>query len=673
MKFADSLYAPMKLAAAILFALTAFLAPLQSQEPAKSHPRLLLAPGFSWQKQSGEWSTTESSVVASAKETLSEYAASSGIPLKGRWLSVRIAMEGETTKAGFWLAGLRDEKGDLVRLQLDATSGSITNGRGRTIATLPAGTLEKPVELLLKFTNATMTLHSGGSQIAELPVVFEEANATPSLFVERGRATFSDLMLGGVTAKPELTKTGPPKRIVVAPKAVASAGFAVDFTDAKMTALKGEWQQYFGVHNETAPGPWKTVRQFDGPGSGLPLKSPLASKRMDGPFNQTPVEMDLSWFRDQQKRNSLGLDRNIPVIVQNDITAIFIAPWKSMLGKIQQDQIWALLKLAYGSDTGAEKRLIFQWGDDINSQALGTSADVRSLQIIPRHGTAYPRNANQPASAVAYAENYFAPAVEALRRASTDVFGDERRIPVMIGSCSRAGLEANRDWFRMVLDHIITGELAPSLKDKRVIDLVDYLTVNFPFADAADTKALQALWTTYGKQVKGLWITGEFGNLGRGPGHVLQRAALFFEWVAANNLDPNQARLLWDFAARKRASDESVSLAMRLAETMRGPLQFGMDAQPAGTLYRISASGNRLLVIFIPSTDRRGLKLTPIGEISVEVGEDRAKNPWIARMVHNSLRRAPDEIIPLKVDGSRLLITPTTTTIATWAVMLEMP
>ena len=37
------------------------------------------------------------------------------------------------------------------------------------------------------------------------------------------------------------------------------------------------------------------------------------------------------------------------------------------------------------------------------------------------------------------------------------------------------------------VDHIIMGDLAPSLKDKRVIDLVDYLTVNHPFADAADT------------------------------------------------------------------------------------------------------------------------------------------------------------------------------------------
>ena len=663
----------MKSVAALAFAFAALLSPLRSQEEPKSHARLLLAPDFAWRKQSGVWTAAASGVEATAKETLSEYAASAGIPLKGRWLSLRITINGDAAKAGLWLAGLRDAKGDLVRLQLDAASGTITNGRGRTIATLPAGALEKPVELVLQFTTDTMRLLSSGAQIAELPVVFEEGTITPSLFVERGHATFEDILLGGDPAKPAVTKSTLPKHIVVPPKVIATAGFAVDFTDAKLTPLRGDWQHYFGVHSETAPGPWKTVRQFDGPANGLPLKPQLASQRMNGPFNNAPVEMDLAWFRDYQKRTSLGLDRNLPIIIQNDLQALYVAPWQSMLGKIQQDQIWALLKLAYSATTGAENRLFFQWGDDINSRALGTSPDIRSLQVTLRHGTSVARGANNPADATAYAENYFAPAVEAVRRASTDVFGDERRIPVLIGSCARVGVDANREWFRSVLDHVITSDLAPTLKGKRVIDLVDYLTVSHPFADAPDTKALQGLWSSYGKQIKGLWITNEFGSIGRGPSHILSSIAHFYEWVAANDLDAQQARLIWDFVGRQRASDDCVSLITKLGETMIGPLQFGMEARNSGTLYRISAGDNRLLIIYIATTDRRAGKPTPVGELTIEVGEARAKKPWIARMLQNSIRGATDQIVAVKTEPTHLILTPNATTTATWAVLVEMP
>jgi hypothetical protein len=383
--------------------------------------------------------------------------------------------------------------------------------------------------------------------------------------------------------------------------------------------------------------------------------------------------MDLSWFRDPLKRTSLGLDRNLPAILGADLTAIYIAPWRTMLGKLQQDQIWALLKLAYGSDPKTEKRLLFQWGDDINMQRLGTSTDARIIKATPRNGLGYARNASQPADAASYAENYFAPAIEAVRAASKTVFDDERRIPVVIGSCARAGLEANRDWFRSVLEHTLSGELAPSLKGKKIIELTDYLTVNHPFADAPNTKALQSLWNTYGKRVKGLWITEEFGNIGRSPAQVINRAALFLEWVSANDLDSQQARMIWSFASRNAFKDESTELARRLAETMTGSLRFAMETKDFGTLYRVSSGENKLLLLYVPTSERKQMRATRAGEISVEIGEDRVKSPWIARFLSSSSRRAVDEIIPIRKDGTRLVITPNTTGIGSWAILLETP
>ncbi len=665
----------MNFLAAIATALAILIAPICAQNsPAPrrtSPPRLLLENGDSWRVQSGDWKQAEGSVAGTAGETLSEYAAQSAMPLKGRWLSLRVEMSGTAAKAGIWFAGLRDDKSDLVRLTLETASGVITNGRGRTIATLPAGALQKPVDLLLKFSATAMTIKANDEQIAELAVTYDEPQITPSLFVERGSTTFSAMILGIDENAPPAIAPPPAPKLPLKP--AVTLGLSADFTPAKMTAIKNGWQDYFGIQGVNAAGPWKTVRQFDGPASGLPAKTPDDGQTLTGPFNGTPVQMELAWFRDTQKRTSLGLDRNLPVILESNLTAIYIAPWRTMLGKLEQDQIWALLKLAYGSDPKTEKRLLFQWGDDINTQRLGTAIDSKLIQATPRHGLSNTRSANQPADAASYAENYFAPAVEAVRAASKSVFGDERRIPVLIGSCSRAGLEKNRDWFRSVLEHSLDGSLAPSLKGKKVIELVDYLTVNHPFADAPDTKSLQSLWNSYGKQVKGIWITEEFGNVGRTPAHVINRAALFLEWVSANDLDSQQARFIWDFVRRDPFKDESSELARRLAETMSGPLRFAMEAKDFGTLYRISSGESRLLLLYVPTAERKQMRSTKTGEIAIEVGEERVKNPWLARFLGSSSRRNDDEVLLVRKDGTRLVITPNTSGANSWAILVESP
>jgi hypothetical protein len=670
--------------AAILFASVATLAPLLAQnapdalapEQQAKRTRLLLDGSFEWRKQSGVWKVDGGTVAATADGTLSEYAASSGIAIIGGWLSVRITLDGESAKGGLWLAGLRDDRGDIVRLTIDSASSAITNGRGRTIANLPDGATEKPVDLLLKFAGDTMLVLAGGAQIGALPVKYEEQTATLSLVAERGRTTFSDIVLGAPEKVAPLSKKAAPAKVAPARKVAAKAlskTVDVDFTGEKMTELKGGWTDYFGVHTEISKGPWKTVRQFDGPAIGLPTKPTLASKRLDGPFNKVPVEMNLSWFREPVKRNALGLDQNLATISSLGIDAVYIAPWRSMLGKSEQDQIWALLKLAYSAHPAAEKHLFFQWGDDINSQRLGTSPDSKTIVAAPRNGVLTKRNVNLPPDAAAYAENYFAPAVEALRKASIDVFGDVKRIPVIVGSCARAGRDDNRDWYRTVLEHTISGELAPSLTGRKVIDLADYLTVNYPFADAANTKSLQSLWNDYGKRIKGLWITEEFGSTSQNAGQLAGRVGLFFEFVAANNLSPEQTRLIWNFGARKMAVNDGEGLMLSLGERMNGALRFGSQALDGGTLYRISSGTSKLLLIFAPASERKGIKVGPVGELAVEIGEDRAKDPWLARTLAMAGRRGTDEIVPHRIEGSRVVLSQKLLNISPWALLLETP
>ena len=88
------------------------------------------------------------------------------------------------------------------------------------------------------------------TSIGTIPVKYEDSTATPSLVVERGSATFTDLLLGtevnptSLTKKPIENQRAVPPRIRPAPPAKnpARGPIMLDFSAAKMAALKATWQ-----------------------------------------------------------------------------------------------------------------------------------------------------------------------------------------------------------------------------------------------------------------------------------------------------------------------------------------------------------------------------------------------------------------------------------------------
>src|SRR5215212_8567147 len=117
--------------AALLVALTAVLpaqrpvraperAPGEFQEarPRLGPPKRLLSPEFKWQTQSGVWQSDPDtgSAHCASDGTLAEYAAATGVQLTGHWLSLRVSLSGSAPKAGVWFAGVRDSRGELLRL-----------------------------------------------------------------------------------------------------------------------------------------------------------------------------------------------------------------------------------------------------------------------------------------------------------------------------------------------------------------------------------------------------------------------------------------------------------------------------------------------------------------------------------------------------------------------------
>ncbi len=724
----------MKLRAVLLcLFIAAIIVPVFAEGPGN-----LLGPENRWQP-SGEWKvdTTAGTAEATAGEMLAELSSAQSVRLAGRWLSMRVALGGDSPKAGLWLAGLRDSQGKGVRFVIEGASASITNGRGKTLATLAADAMSKPLELTFVFTGEKVTINSRGKEVGTLEVKFTEPEATPSLFVERGQAVFSEVLLSkeapavavappvppvppmppapatGPTAQTSLTPpelavkpaapakpapralrppAAPPvPRAPVAPPAAAipprpagvPTGLVINFAAEKMTPLKSGWNEYFGVHGDLSAGPWKTVRQPDGPRFGRPSRDKHTGnvENFAGPFSGGKVQSSLADFRDWQRKESRGLDENLAQIIRDDRSAIFIAPWVSPFTLAQQDEVWALMKQVYGGNPGADGRVVFQWGDDINLRRLGVIDNARMNWSQPHGGAPGFRNVNVPEDALAYAEWYFAPAVEAVRRASKEIFHDERHIPVVIGSCALAGRAENRAWFMQVLDHELAGGSTPTLKGQRVSQLVDVLTVNYPFVSADGEFGLQELWDRYCAKpggIKSLWVTEEYGAAARSAAVMLSRAARFLAWAAKNGLDAQQTRLVWNFPEEHRANDEAAELAAMLGKSFRADaLRVGVQEVEGGKVMRIMAGETKLLFVFIPNTNRLVRRAASIGEVVLEVGAKQAGKPWVATPLQSTLHRAFADagktVIPLRREGSRLVLDVGATALGAWGVLVETP
>jgi hypothetical protein len=142
----------------------------------------------------------------------------------------------------------------------------------------------------------------------------------------------------------------------------------------------------------------------------------------------------------------------------------------------------------------------------------------------------------------AYADLYFAPTAEAVRRASSDAYdGDPIRVQVVLGSVANAYSEQSLRWLDRLLNHTMTcANVAPSLHGKRVADVVQIASIHYLVPhwsepavagaggpppsenEAADEEWRRQLdrigdkWLQPTGPLAGLWATEEHGKSGYG-------------------------------------------------------------------------------------------------------------------------------------------------------------
>ena len=310
-----------------------------------------------------------------------------------------------------------------------------------------------------------------------------------------------------------------------------------------------------------------------------------------------------------------------------------------------KDAVFATVKAAYaGEFADKPERIVWEVGDAINTPA------GFSLREPGAEGAATATNPN------AYVQLYLAPAVEAIRAASKDIFGDERRVKIVLGGVADISRPASRDYLDALLDTEIDGEHAPTLKGRRAFEVID--AINF-LASSAEPRLLGALhekWIASGK-VRGLWATGELGARGQGD---LAVAVASFRWLgfwARREWNPLTARLIFrgDTEPHPGTVTRGEDMEKRLGDLLQNhPLTVLEDIRDvqvlsAGALewhaLRADAPGGerRYALLFVPDLTTQ----SALDTVKLLVAKD-ARGPLVSVSAHTVPRHKAMKAIKVK-------------------------
>jgi|GEM_PF-2101026 len=214
-----------------------------------------------------------------------------------------------------------------------------------------------------------------------------------------------------------------------------------------------------------------------------------------------------------------------------------------------------------------------------------------------------------------YAEYFLAPTVEALDRASREVFGQPGRIHIVLGSLAGAGSPGAGPWLDKLLAYRLKGTYAPGLKGRTVSELVEIIAVHYLLSYPGDNwrrvlDIIQDKWVGQGR-IKGIWSTEEIGRrrgiAGFGASTAARVMARFVDWTAQHGLAPEYGKVnFWgaDLGSAGSQGEFAMQLivdhlpATPLSNWSRSRIELAPDAYEA---YGFSTADNRRhMVTFFP-------------------------------------------------------------------------
>ncbi len=194
-------------------------------------------------------------------------------------------------------------------------------------------------------------------------------------------------------------------------------------------------------------------------------------------------------------------------------------------GAYLKDTFYASYVRFNTGDLANRKNTIYwEIGNEINSSHRFAMRDLTEGEHVRGH----------PGHAHDYVEYYLAPAVEALRKAAKDVYGDPQRVKIIMGSVSGILKPENQQYLDLVLGSTISGEHAPSLAGMKVTDVIDAVVIHYGIGKRDLLQGIYDKWIASGK-VNDFWSTEELGWRGRGDYCVALVSFKWLEFVLSNN------------------------------------------------------------------------------------------------------------------------------------------
>lgn len=427
------------------------------------------------------------------------------------------------------------------------------------------------------------------------------------------------------------------------------------------TRLPSQWPEYFGTHYAGSPEGvgrwWNTVRSYGGTHTGVYATDD--SPKHVGPFTGRTVRVGLADFHSRFNRSRRCAEQLIPDLIEHRFTAIYQMTTivRPSLEPFDKDLAYWTVYQIHKKFPEAWQRVAWQIGNEVVSAHFdpkGVKRQGKPPEVSPDgkfHG--YDLGWKEDF----YVEEYLAPAIEAVERASNDVYGDPRKIKILLGSMNPYNRQ-NIGFLRNVMEREFTGRRAPTLEGDPIWKHIDVLTVHYMFGGERTVERMQGYVDDYLRKgkVQGIWTTEEHGRAGKGPVTVIGRGFRFLAWVARNKLDADQARLVWWGDGTRKPGGSARDAERLLGDFLSGrSLCFREKEEENGHIYVIGdgvdASMTRILVALVPKPD----STFDLGELRVGLPEDAPHSAWAAEVIQLSTSSLPERaVLPVISDETGL-------------------
>lgn len=338
-----------------------------------------------------------------------------------------------------------------------------------------------------------------------------------------------------------------------------SVFFISSFFSAGSYAGSHPWTAYFGTHYMDAE--WaKSVRDPVGPAiAGFWPDSRQRHPELDKRFDELLSDLEHRLSRQDvvlgvgglgSGRRSEEVDAFMDMVKKDNANR-----WKDELHR----RVVRVARLKHASE-----RVYWQFGNEINGPRF-----LRNM-VEWEGGTAQQRGIAMSRFIPLYVEYFLAPGVEAIQKSSRDAYGKEGQIRIMLGSLANARHPRSISWYRQLLDYEIKGTYAPTLRGRRVFQIVDTLSIHYLLTAPDDywAEELDKLSRSYMGRgaVRRIWSTEEIGirraREGHGAATALQVWARSLWWWEKYLWKPEHGRVFfwgWNIGDKGSRAEDSLS------------------------------------------------------------------------------------------------------------------